>query len=422
MALNLAAFGKLVRERRQAARLTQAKLAKLTGLTEVTIRNVEYAHNPPSEDTLRRLLEQPKLNISLGDLPTVQRHDLEDDLKFYRNLHWFIAPDYEILKLWVEFRKQLNSQGGHIEQTFLYLDAESAADYVQVCSHHDAIFRQNAPMGAIAELTLSQLPRDHSNLDVIALGPGDGVLDTGVVQSLLSMRSDLRLRLHLLDISQPLLNVAYKHATDSLSNLQNVFVTGMQGNFYDLPTYQHIFYVPKSRPTTRMFLILGSTLTNIDNEIRFVRHSLAIASEGDLLLVSVRRSFAETPAETAIRKSDTALQAPFPALHAKWLGGPILRYCEGATGFEFRLETRLDCVVPESYAMDAVARVSFKDGRTRDISMCRFKRYNTTKLAECFGAEGWAMLDDIPCRFNSGAMDSFLMFRKTAAPPPSSGT
>lgn len=408
LALNLEAFGKLIRERRQTANLTQAKLAKLAGLTEVTIRNLEYAHNPPSEDTLRRILEVPQLDLGVNDLPTLRLYNLENDLEFHRKLHWFIAPDYEILKLWVEFRKQLNSEGGHIDQTYLYLDAESAADYVQVSTKYDAMFRQNAPLTEVAKVAIKNI--HHTNLDVVALGPGDGVLETAFVQTMILMQPELNMRLHLLDISQPLLNVSYKHATDSLSQHRNVFITGMLGNFYDLPTYQHIFYVPKTRPTSRIFVILGSTLSNIDNEIRFVRHSLAIAAPGDLLLLTVRRSFADNPNEDIIHQNDPAMLRAFPQLHAKWLGGPIRRYCENVTDISFRLEVRLDCVVPGSYALDAVAQTRFKDGRTRDISMCRFKRYNTEKLSECLNAEGWELLTDEPCKFHNEAYDSWLLY------------
>ena len=93
--------------------------------------------------------------------------------------------------------------------------------------------------------------------------------------------------------------------------------------------------------------------------------------------------------EDDIRKSDAAYSKPFPPLHAKWLGGPIRRYCEGVVDISFNLEVRLDCVIPDSYATDAVAQVRMKSGRTRSISMCRFKRYDTSKLAQRFDVEAW---------------------------------
>jgi len=411
--INLPAFGRLVRERRHAARLTQAKLAKLAGVTEVTIRNIEYAHNPPSEDTLRRLLEVPQLGLRASDLPTLHRNELENDLDFYRKLHWFIAPDYEVLKLWLDFRKQLNSEAGHIEQTYLYLDAESAADYVRMSNNHDAMLRQNIPMMGLAKAVIQY--SNQSNMDVIALGPGDGEQETRLTQSLISLRPDLRIKFYLLDISQPLLNVAYRNAADTLSEYPGVFVAGMQGNFYDLPSYQHILYVPKARPTNRVFVIFGGTLGNIDNEIRFVRHSLAIAAEGDLMIFGVRQSHAKELNEAAIRKSDIALKMPFPALHAKWLGGPIRRYCEDVVETSFRYEVRLDCVIQGSYAIDAVARVRFKDGRTRDISMCRFKSYDVDKFAESLKGEGWACVAKLPNHgLNGEPLETLMLFRKVA--------
>jgi transcriptional regulator with XRE-family HTH domain len=410
MALDLTAFGQLLRERRLAARLSQAKLAKLAGLTEVTIRNAENAHNAPSEDTLRRLLEVRELGLVLSNLPTLRLYELENDLEFYRKLNWFIAPDYEVLKLWLDFRKQLTSDAGHIDQTYLYLDAESAADYVRMASDHAAVYRQSVPTNAIAQEVMRHVP--HRHLDVIALGPGDGEQETRLVQSLVAADPDRQLRFHLLDISQPLLNVAYRYATDALSHHPNVFIAGMQGNFYDLPSYQHIFYIPKTRPTTRLFVIFGGTLGNIDNETRFFRHSLAIANEGDMVLLAVRPSFVQGElSESAIRRADPAFLKPVSPLHARWLGGPIRRYCQDVVETTFRYEIRLDCVVPGSYAMDAIGKVSFRDGGSRNISMCRFKSYDTKKFADCLDAEGWELVKDLPCGTSDTMLESFMLLR-----------
>jgi transcriptional regulator with XRE-family HTH domain len=410
MALNLPEFGKLVRARRQAARLTQAKLAKCTGLTEVTIRNVENAHNPPSEDTLKRLLEVKELGLRVQDLPTLRRNDLENDLEFYRQLNWFIAPDYEVLKLWLDFRKQLNSDAGHIEQTYLYLDAESAADYVRMTNSHNKLLRQNMPYMAIAR-EVARLVM-HGNLDVIALGPGDGEQETGMVQCLMAVRPELRVKFYLLDISQPLLNVAYRYAADALSENQNVFIAGMQGSFYDLPSYQQILYVPKTRPTNRLFVIFGGTLGNIDNELRFVRHSLAIAAKDDLMLIHVRLARTKDLTEASIRSSDIAFQKPFPPLHAKWLGGSIRRYCEDVSDISLRYEVRLDCIMPGSYAIDAVGRVQFSSGHVRNISMCRFKSYDTEKFAECLAGEGWECVCELGNGDGEAPTESLMLFRK----------
>lgn len=415
MTLNLPAFGQLVRERRQAAGLTQARLAKLAGLTEVTIRNIENAHNPPSEDTLRRLLEVPQLGIGMADLPTLRLHDLENDLEFFRKLHWFIAPDYEVLKLWLDFRKQLNSEAGHIDQTYLYLDAESAADYVRMSNTHNTEQRRSLPILAMAKQIIAQIAT--KNADVIALGPGDGELETRLVQCIMSVRTDLRLKFYLLDVSQPLLNVAYRYAADALSEYQNVFIAGMQGNFYDLPSYQHMLYVPKSRPTTRLFAIFGGTLGNIDNEIRFVRHSLAIAEPGDLLLLHVRRARSKVMSEPAICAADPALKNPFPPGHTKWLGGPIRRYCDDCVDMSFKYEVRLDCVVPGSYAIDAIARVKFRDGKFRNISMCRFKSYDDVKLADSLRHENWDCVAQLSNEPEPGQEpgETLMLFRKGAA-------
>jgi hypothetical protein len=234
----------------------------------------------------------------------------------------------------------------------------------------------------------------------------------------MTLRPDLLLKLYLLDISQPMLNIGYRHAADALGEYPNVFIAGMQGNFHDLPCYQHLFYAPKSRPTCRVFVMIGGTMNNIDNELRFCRHSLATAAVGDLLLLSVQCAHTEQLNDAAIRRAEPAMQKPFPALHAKWLSTPIRHYCDDASDIQFRNVVRLDCIIPGSYAIDAVARVRFKDGRSRDISMCRFKRYNSEKFAESLRTEGWERIEEQSVRLTDeqSVKASFMLFRKVAMP------
>ncbi len=165
--------------------------------------------------------------------------------------------------------------------------------------------------------------------------------------------------------------------------------------------------------------MIGGTINNIDNEIRFFRHTLAIASAGDLLILTLQQAYTDELNESAIRKTDPAIGKPLPMLHAKWLGGPIRRYCEDVTDIQFKSEVRLDCIVPGSYAIDSVARVHFKNGHSRSISMCRFKRYDSSKFAECLKAEGWELLDNQPSAMpdEKSKVICLMLFRKVAAPP-----
>lgn len=53
-------IGPCLRARREAAGLTRAQVARLTGLSELTIRNLESGRHPPTPRVLARLRSVPK--------------------------------------------------------------------------------------------------------------------------------------------------------------------------------------------------------------------------------------------------------------------------------------------------------------------------------------------------------------------------
>lgn len=50
------AFGRMLREARESARITQARLAKAAGVTDVTIRNIEHGRHSASPQVRRFLI------------------------------------------------------------------------------------------------------------------------------------------------------------------------------------------------------------------------------------------------------------------------------------------------------------------------------------------------------------------------------
>jgi DNA-binding XRE family transcriptional regulator len=50
-------FGPAIKQARQRAGLSQAKFARQVGVTEMTLRNVENGHNPPSPQTRAAIVE-----------------------------------------------------------------------------------------------------------------------------------------------------------------------------------------------------------------------------------------------------------------------------------------------------------------------------------------------------------------------------
>lgn len=67
-----AELGRLIRDRRVAARMTLRDLASRAGVDHKTILNIETAKFPPSERTLERVISVRELNLSWADVsPTL---------------------------------------------------------------------------------------------------------------------------------------------------------------------------------------------------------------------------------------------------------------------------------------------------------------------------------------------------------------
>lgn len=402
-------FAELLKERRTQAKLSQRRLARLAGISEPTIRNLEHARHAPGEETLKRLLLIPQLGLSAEQLPTRRKAIIEKELEYFNKLNCFVAPEYGLFDLWLDFRRQINTEGGHIEQTYLYLDPEAAYNYLEAANRSPfmASHRVQMPLEPMAASIIRSL--DSSTLDIIALGPGDGHQETRFVRHIVDSCPRLKIRMHLLDISHPMLNVAYKHATDSLGQSENVFIVQIQANFHNLIAYQQFFYTPTFDKRRRVFIMLGATFANIDNEVRFARHSLGRATKGDMLLVDIDQVRGSTEAE--IRQNDPRLTKA-PADLDKWLGGLVRRHCTGARSVSLRPELRLDCVIPESYAVDCIATVEFDKGAPRDIAMARTKRYNLERLSQRLEAEGWECVKTALYGASSPPMSALLLFQK----------
>ena len=103
-----------------------------------------------------------------------------------------------------------------------------------------------------------------------------------------------KLELFLLDIRHVLLNAAHKHAVETLPTTP---VLTVHGNFYELPRYSMLTQ-PRER-CRRLYTLLGLTLVNLREEVRFFRDTLSCGASGDLFLCDVL--FAYAPPRTTRR-------------------------------------------------------------------------------------------------------------------------
>ena len=388
----LRAWGTDLEQRRKAAGLSRAVLAQRAGISESTLRNVEKGRRPPTRTTLMHLQSVPELRIDPtpigGHLAGRPKHVQE----FAPNC--WLAPEFDALKLHREMTMLLNGRGGHIEQTFLYLDHHSAAAWCAI-AEQDAYTsaRMAMPMGQVAERIVDLA--GAVGLDVIGLGCGDGKDEVRLTECLLEQNRRSNLRLYLLDISQPLCSAAYRNAAEILGARSNVSVYAIQGDFHNLQRYTPLLHVPERSHRRRVICMFGNTFANLQNEIMFVRSSLLGFAPGDFLLLSVPATMAPADAPDKILRHDRRLAGGISAEERSPQDRHQLdllkRYIASVKGIDLKVVLDFDaCPVPGSYAANVRATVKTLSGETKQFSVLYAKRYDREQLDCKMCKEGWA--------------------------------
>lgn len=369
------ALGAFVREQRARANLSLRDLAKRTGLSTNTVRDLERGHRIPSTQTIQRLLQVPELGLSAATPapPTDDTH---------RPNAWFL-PKYDRRALIEELKLTVNATNGRLEQTCLYLDDESAADWL-------ALSTASSFSGTFRALPLELFANHASHLvqgrglDVIALGPGDGRSEVQLCSRLMSAGA-VDLKLYLLDVSHTLLTLAHKHASDTLG--EAVRVDALHGDFRHLGRYPVL--LPAAAPhRRRCYVLLGGTLANVDSETMFIRDCLSVAAPGDLAVIDFQLRFADPSDEAAVRAADPVLKNGIPELHKHWFTGPLVRYGKGIDSITVGVDLILDCIVPGSYELDVYADTVRGDSKER-CHVSRVRRYEESALMATFERCGW---------------------------------
>lgn len=293
----------------------------------------------------------------------------------------WLAPGFDPIAMQHELEAILKGGGGHIEQSYLYLDPQSAADWLSFTGQasYAAAAYHAAPLDLLAQ-QVRKITGDVG-LDLIALGCGSAEQEVLIAQ--LVAQGDLRL--YLLDISQPLLAVAYMHAAETLADQRGVSVTAIQGNFFHLPRYTQLHYTPQRAHRRRIITMLGGTFGNLDNEISTVRDVLVGFAPGDLLVLHV--CLAPTG------KAEDPRPPEWQKRFDQFLTGPLRRH--GITG-EVKITTERNgsCPVPGSYSLRFVATTD--ESPPREFTLTTLRRYDVARLAEALAPLGWQHLHTLP--------------------------
>ncbi len=411
-------FGEMVERARMAASLSRSELGKRAGLAEGTVRNTEEGNNIPTQATVQRLLAVSELGLRVEQVPWLRT----EGTSFGSSPNCWIAPGYDPLKLFAELFELLNSRGGSVEQTFSYLDHKSATNWYQLStqSEYASKYRAKTPLEEMARHILSDSM--HARFDVIALGSGDGMQEVRLVQHLLDQAEAKQLvrdvRLFLIDISQPLLSVAYQHASMTLGQ-RDVYICAVQGDFHQWPQYTQFHHTDERSHRRRLVCMFGNTVGNLDNEARFFEHTLVGLGVGDLLLIDFLLAYGNPANPAEIERRDPSLSRPVPQAHVEWLGGPLWRYCKDVVDvtLNYRLDVR--CQFPGAYTLDTVAKARLRDGREKSFSVFRFKRYDSQRFADTLRHFGWELVADVPFGPDPAKpVMAALLFRKVSQSRP----
>ena len=410
----LTAWGADLVQRRQAAGLSRPVLAQRAGISESTLRNVETGRRAPTRTTIMHLQSVPELRIDpspIGEHIPSRRQRAKD---FAPNC--WLTPEYDALKLHSELTMQLNGRGGHIEQTYLYLDYESAAQWCAIAEQETwTQARMAMPLGRVAS-RIAELA-GPVGLDVIGLGCGDGKDEVRLTQCLLEHHSNRNLRLYLLDISQPLCSLAYRNAAESLGDRSTVSVYAIQGSFHNLQRYTPLLHLPERSHRRRVVCMFGNTFANLQNEIMFVRNSLLGFAPGDFLLIGVPATVAPASDTKQILSRDRRLSGQIPKdqqpTQDRHLLDLLRRYIPGIKSIELAPTLDFDvCSIPGSYAADIRASVKLSSGDTKQFSVLYSKRYDQEQLDLKMSKEGWLPVAN--WRYNEDYHPRLLMLYKRA--------
>ncbi|HRI55402.1 MAG TPA: helix-turn-helix transcriptional regulator, partial [Pseudomonadota bacterium] len=175
-------FGRLLRDKRNAAGLSRVQLARRAKLSDATVKFTETARHPPSRATLIRLLGVSELKLRWAEVPgqpespSAETSDLPlraESTELPAQLNCLLTPSADSLPLIADLARFLNGAGGYVEQTHAYLDHYSAADYLALCQSSLAAstLRSRMPLGELAKRIVAISNR--APLRVIALGAGD---------------------------------------------------------------------------------------------------------------------------------------------------------------------------------------------------------------------------------------------------------
>ncbi|MFO0578856.1 MAG: helix-turn-helix domain-containing protein [Polyangia bacterium] len=414
----VAAFGRLLRDCRQAAGLSRAELGKRAKLSDASIKLIETGRGSPSRATLIRLVGVKALGLTWqdvvslgGDAPQAGSASAPIRLEAAPRLNCLVAAGCAPLALEAELRRFLQGAGGHLEQWAAYHDPGSALAYLATLNQGPtAMLRSAYPIEKLAECILDTAagPSGSVPLRLVALGSGAGALELRLARQLQAETDARDLEVCLIDQSAPLLSAALDGAAEAFAAVPVVF-WGVLARFARLPELTPAYADSAERVRRRVFLLLGEALADVDEERRFLRYHLQGARAGDLLVADFLH--AASPAER-----DPLLAAGLSSLQEHWLLGVGRRHWPPSLRFELSLTLDQLDALPRGYAVSVEAGAFVNNALYRSFSLYRFKRYEPQALIEVLRSCGWELVKTLPMEA-TGYLGSIVVCKRVQEGP-----
>ena len=318
--------------------------------------------DPTSEPHKRKKIARlPENSFSpLGTIP-IQERDMRRSVP-----NSYSIPGFDTAQISNSLEDLFRGEGGAVEQTGLYIDPSSGSSWYAVENQPDyAEARAGRHYKDIAQHIHHHFLKGINSFDLFALGSGGGSNETRLTQCLLTHINPINL--FFLDVSQPLLNIAFNHARNVLGTSMKDYIATIPVHIPQLSQGAYVYlYHPQLPGTRRMISMLGYTFGNMDTELLFVRNHLAGFAQKDLLLLDVVLGFAPADKPEEIQKKDPRLthaHSPgWDSAYEEFLSNTIRRYCQRVKHIQFFQELDYSsCSVPGSYAIAVRAKVLTDD-------------------------------------------------------------
>ncbi|MFO0579765.1 MAG: hypothetical protein U1A78_37810 [Polyangia bacterium] len=266
-----------------------------------------------------------------------------------------------------------------LRPAWAYLGLPSALAYRRYLARSPAAQERAAALPALVAAILGHLRR--APLDVLALGVGDGVHEVSLAQHLAEQRGE-PLSLCLQDLSEPLLSCAYLRAAEVLSPHAQKELWALLADLEELSLHADLLFRPERQ---RLVLMLGGTLGELEDELRFLRYGLARCRPGDLLALEAPLAVAGSEAAITSRQGEAANE--FLDEAEEWFTAALAPHVLARpSAWALRLETQER--MPGCYAWCVEAKVDTVAG-PRTIEVYRRRHYDPAQLAACLRALGW---------------------------------